>query len=245
MQAAEAIARARQQTGHSAVDATFTLLQARVLHGQWAADAKVPTEASLVQELGVSRTTVREALNRLASTGLIIAPHSGTRRVADFRDRAGLEALSALVVSPDGQVDLSVVRSVTEMRGAIAPDAARLAARRRTDAQAAQLVALANALESEASLPHLLDATLSWWTVVVLASDNLAYRLAYNTLRTTYTEGSALLQQVIAAELRAVALYRRVSTAIAHGDEADAYSACDALVRLGGSAIDAAIDAFS
>lgn len=245
MQAADTIAQDRAQTGRSAVDATFTLLQARVLHGRWCAGDKVPTEASLVRELGVSRTTVREALNRLASTGLIIAPHSGTRRVADFRDCAGLEVLSALVVSPEGQVDLQVVRSVTEMRGAIAPDVARLAARRRTEAQAAELTRIAAELDPAASLQQLLDATLAWWTVLVLASDNLAYRLAYNTLRTTYTEGSGLLQQVIAEELRAVGLYRAIAASVSAGDAATAASLCNELVDLGGSAIDAAIQAFS
>lgn len=244
MHAAETIAQHRRQTGQSAVDATFALLQARVLHGRWAAGDRVPTEASLVAELGVSRTTVREALNRLASTGLIVAPHSGTRRVVDFRDRAGLEVLAELVVAPDGQVDLQVVRAVTEMRGAIAPDVARLAARRRSEEAAARLVALAGTLDPEAPLQRLLDETLVWWTALVLASDNLAYRLAYNTLRSTYTEGSSLLQQVIADELRAVALYREIAAAVERRDEAGAAASCAALVGLGGSAIDAVIHTF-
>ncbi len=245
MTAAETIAQNRLLTGRSAVDATVALLEGRVLHGSWQAGDKVPTEAALVRELGVSRTTVREALNRLASTGLIVAPHSGTRRVADFRDSAGLEVLSALVVSPEGQLDLSVVRAVTEMRGAIAPDVARLVALRRTDAQAAHLQSLVADLDATAPLEVLLEQTLQWWTALVLVSDNLAYRLAYNTLRSTYTEGRGVLQQVIAEELRAVGRYRAVTDAVARQDEAGAASECTALVDIGADAIFLAIDAFA
>ena len=245
MTAAQTIARHRQHTGRSAVDATVALLEGRVLHGSWSAGDKVPTEAALVRELGVSRTTVREALNRLASTGLIVAPHSGTRRVADFRDSAGLEVLSALVVSPEGQVDFSIVRAVTEMRSAIAPDVARLAAERRSDEQATTLQQGVDALDASAPLGVLLEQTLEWWTTLVHVSDNLAYRLAYNTLRSTYTEGRGLLQQVIAEELRAVDRYHAVTTAVRRQDGAAAASECGALVQLGAQSIFAAIAAFS
>lgn len=221
----------------SAVDQAFEALQAHVLHGTWAAGDKLPTEARLCDQLGVSRATVREALNRLASTGLIEAPHSGTRRVLDFRDHAGLEVLAALVVSPEGVVDSKVVRSVTEMRDAITPDVARLAAIRRPDATAADLSARAAALSEDEGLEALLEATLAWWTVLVHASDNLAYRLAYNTLRTTYTEGRGVLMHVIADELRALSLYVEVSEAVRSRDPGAAHDAAARLVRLGSSAI--------
>jgi DNA-binding FadR family transcriptional regulator len=225
----------------SAVDRAFELLRGHVLHGTWPAGEKLPTEAALTAELGVSRTTVREALNRLASTGLIDAPHSGTRRVLDFRDHAGLEVLSALVVSPSGVPDLGVVRSVTEMRDAIAPDVARLAALRASDAVAADLLARAQDLRSDAGLDALLVATLDWWTELVLASDNLAYRLAYNTLRSTYMDGRAVLRDVIADELTATGLYVAISQAVVDRDADRARESTSRLVQLGAAAIFTAI----
>lgn len=225
----------------SVVDEAYEALSSRVLHGVWAPGDKLPTEQELATALGVGRSTVREALNRLASAGLITIPHGGTKRVLEWRDHAGLAVLSSVVVSPEGEVSLAAVRSVTELRGVVAPDVARLAAARRSDEDAAALVEIASALEAEGDLVELLEATLSWWTILVRASDNLAYRLAYNTLRSTYREGRPLLIQVIEEELRAVQLYREVSRAVTEREAELAESSCRALVRLGSDALFAAM----
>lgn len=228
-------------TRRSVVDEAYEALSSRVLHGVWAPGEKLPTEQELSSALGVGRSTVREALNRLASAGLIAIPHGGTKRVLDWRDHAGLGVLSSVVVSPEGEVSLSAVRSVTELRQVVAPDAARLAAARRSDEDAAALVEITDALEEDHDLVELLEATLSWWTILVRASDNLAYRLAFNTLLSTYREGRPLLIQVIEEELRAVELYRAVSRAIAEGDSSAAETHCRDLIRLGSEALFAAM----
>ncbi len=221
----------------SVVDEATDALRAQILHGSWVAGDALPTESVLTATLGVSRSTVREALARLSSAGLIEVHHGATRRVADFRDRAGLEVLADLVVSPTGALDLGAIRAITELRSAIAPDMARLAALRRTTEQSRSLVEAAAALSPASSLDELLLATLDWWTTLVHASDNLAYRLAYNTLRSTYAEGRPLLRDVIAAELRAVALYRAISTAVHDRDAEAAEQATRDLVGLGAAAI--------
>ena len=227
----------------SVVDDAFAALQAKILHGAWAPGDKLPTEAALTAALGVSRSTVREALNRLASAGLIAIHHGGSKRVVDWRDHAGLEVLAARLVTPAGDPDLDTVRAVTELRDALAPDAARLAALRRSPDQAAALERMAAGFDPAAPLGELIVDTLEWWTVLVLAADNVAYRLAFNTLRSTYREGRAVLQEVIAPELRAAARYRAVSAAVAAQDPDAAESACGELVALGGAAIAEAIAA--
>ncbi len=81
----------------------------------------LPTEQDLCAGLGVSRTAVREALNRLATERLVSFRHSGAKHVLDYRRSAGLELLAALLVDGDGRIDPAVVRSVMEMRSALAP----------------------------------------------------------------------------------------------------------------------------
>ena len=122
---------------------------------------------------------------------------------------------------------------------------ARKAAERRTEEQAAELIALASALSPEASLDELIVATQEWWTVLVHSCGNVAYRLAFNTLRFTHREGRAVLQQVIADELRAVDRYRAVAAAVLAGDGDAAEAECRALVRLGTDALFAALSLLS
>ncbi|TNE90454.1 MAG: FadR family transcriptional regulator [Deltaproteobacteria bacterium] len=227
----------------SVVDQAFEAMRARILHGHWAPGDAVPTEKELTEALGVSRSTVREALNRLASGGLIHIPHGGTKRVLDWRDHAGIEVLADLFVDPDGRLNHAVVRSAVEMRAAIAPDVARLAARHRQDAQADALVRIAASLDPKAELESLLVATLEWWTLLVLASDNLGYRLAYNTLRHTYTEGREPMREVIAEELRAARLYQSIAAAVQRRDPSTAREQCEVLVSLGTRAMFAALAA--
>src|SRR5690606_26121958 len=54
-------------------------LRVEVLTGEPAVDARLPSESALAQEHGVSRVTVRRALDRLAGDGMIERrPGSGT-----------------------------------------------------------------------------------------------------------------------------------------------------------------------
>lgn len=57
----------------------YLLLREQILRGEVAVDARLPSEPALAQEHGVSRVTVRRALDKLASDGMIERrPGSGT-----------------------------------------------------------------------------------------------------------------------------------------------------------------------
>ena len=53
----------------------YLLLREQILNGEVEVDARLPSEPALAQEHGVSRATVRRALDRLAA-GATIAPMS-------------------------------------------------------------------------------------------------------------------------------------------------------------------------
>src|SRR3984893_13679761 len=52
------------------------VLRGRIESGEWGSDHPIPTEMELLEEFGVSRTTIREALGVLTRDGLI-ARHRG------------------------------------------------------------------------------------------------------------------------------------------------------------------------
>src|SRR5689334_2962262 len=97
-------------------------LRAQITSGHWPVGTKLPGETTLAKELGVGRSTVRDALRALAGAGLV-QPGQGagvfvtaTRAVADWPTRLRRAA----------------VTDVYEVRMAVEVHAARLAARRRT-----------------------------------------------------------------------------------------------------------------
>jgi DNA-binding FadR family transcriptional regulator len=227
----------------SVVDAAFKAIREGILFGTFQAGEKLPTESALSKALGVGRSTIREALNRLASSRLILIQHGGAKIVLDYREHVGLELLPALILRPDGTVDLDVGRSLLEMRTALVVDAARLAAERRTDAELAAIREAAEVMQGKLALDLLVEGSIGFWRTVLDASHNLAYRLALNSVRATPAGDVGLFRQLLSPELRAGSHYVAVADAIAAQDARGAHDAARALVDLGANSIYAAMAA--
>ncbi len=102
---------------------------------------KLPTEAVLVQQFGVSRTVVREAISQLKSLGLVASRQgSGMFVMAG----ANFEPLS---FKSDHSASRDAVIQITEVRRAIEAEAARLAAERRSAKDVVQIKKALKAIE--------------------------------------------------------------------------------------------------
>ena len=200
--------------------------------------APLPSERSLCDMLRVNRGAVREALKRLSQAGLVAIQHGGAARVLNFRQSGNLDLLTRLLFQSDGTIDLKVARSAMEMRAAMAPDIARLAARRRSPEQLHRLLELVAAMaERDDDLPALQLLALQFWDVLVEGSDNIAYQLVFNSLREAYDRLRELLVEVLAAELRDLAADRAIAEAVQRQDDLSAATVARALMERGSSAI--------
>ena len=100
-------------------------LEAQIRAGRFQPGEKLPTEAVLVQQLGVSRTVVREAISRLQSRSLVESRQgSGV-----YVKAAGIEPLDLGSLRPAGQ---NAVIQIAELRRALESEVAELAAQRRS-----------------------------------------------------------------------------------------------------------------
>ncbi|MEP7182070.1 MAG: FadR/GntR family transcriptional regulator [Betaproteobacteria bacterium] len=111
--------------------ATVDRIAAWIVGGRYAPGDTLPIEPALGEELAVSRTVVREALKMLAAKGLVVTgPRLGTR----VRPRSAWNHFDPDVVNwrLEAGVDEAFVRDLVELRLAIEPAAARLAARAAT-----------------------------------------------------------------------------------------------------------------
>jgi DNA-binding FadR family transcriptional regulator len=224
-------------------DAVFEQLRDRIVSGRFAPGDRLPAERTLCESFGVNRGAVREALKRLVQARLVAVRHGGSSEVLDYRDAAGLDLIPELLARPEALDDpallVEVVAGVMEMRSALAPDVARLAALR-GDAELALaldplVAAMREAARPEAGPdgPALQRLALAFWSALVRACGNLPYRLAFNSLRAAYERSMALLTDVLAEELRDVDRYARIAVAVASGDADEAESEARHLVRRG------------
>ncbi|MFE0630146.1 FadR/GntR family transcriptional regulator [Streptomyces sp. NPDC058864] len=111
-------------------DQVIAQLRAQITSGEWPVGSRIPTETQLVEQLGVARNTVREAVRALAHNGLLdIRQGSGTYVLATS-ELAGV--MHRRFADSDPQ-------HVAELRSALEASAAALAARRRTERDLKQL----------------------------------------------------------------------------------------------------------
>lgn len=219
-------------------DAVFEQLSSEIVHGRMVPGAPLPSERSLCDMLRVNRGAVREALKRLSQAGLITIQHGGAARVLDYKQSGNLDLLTRLLFHSDGTIDLRVARSAMEMRAAMAPDIARLCARRRRPEQVHQILELVAAMaDKPGDLPALQLLALQFWDVLVEGSDNIAYRLVFNSLREAYERLRELLVEVLGEELRDLAAYRAIAEAIQREDDLSAATVARALMEQGSSAV--------
>lgn len=221
-------------------DQVFDQLAEQILRGELLPSQPLPAERTLVDVLGVNRQAVREALKRLEQAGLVDVVHGGGTTVTDWRRCAGLDLLPRLLVDSEGRIDPGVVRSIMEFRAVVGPDVAARCAERATPAVTKELsdVALAyEELDAAGPLEDLGDLDTRLWQALVDGADNIAYRLAYNALRSEYAAVETSMRAVLAEELRALPLRRRLLTAVLAGRPDDARRAAAALLALGTAAV--------
>lgn len=189
-------------------------LRARILAGDV---SELPSERRLADDLGASRHAVREALKRLQQAGLIRISQGGATRVRDWRRHGGLELLLELDELPAG---LEIERAILEMRASVGADAARRCAARANAVVRAELEARAEMLAAEVDLGARNAIYEAFWDLIIDGADNLAYRLALNTL-VSGQQALDLDARLIAAELDDPGAIRALAAAIA-GADADA-----------------------
>ncbi len=117
-------------------------LAAEIRRGGLAPGDKLPTEARLVEQFGVSRTVVREAVSRLKSLGLV-----------DSRQGSGVfvcqpSSFAPLNFEAQHAASQEAVIQMVEVRRALEAEVAALAAQRRTAADMRRIQAAVKALDA-------------------------------------------------------------------------------------------------
>ncbi|MBO7709408.1 MAG: FadR family transcriptional regulator [Lachnospiraceae bacterium] len=114
--------------GHqNMTDAVFDQLTSMITNGEWKPGDKIPSEMDLAQLMGVSRITIRAAIQRLVSLG-ILSRQQGSGTV--IREYAGADHISNLM--PMLVLTMPDLKVMTEYRIILECGAAELAASRCT-----------------------------------------------------------------------------------------------------------------
>lgn len=154
----------------SVIEQVIKQLQELITSGEYDVGDKLPAEMELCRELGVSRSTVREAYRMLNAYGMVeIKPGRGAfvQQLHRYTDHEGVRAWFI-----ENEANLF---ELMEVRMAVEPIAVRLAIRRATEAQVRTIVEIHRRFSDAAERLDALElATLdeTFHTAIVEASNN-------------------------------------------------------------------------
>jgi DNA-binding FadR family transcriptional regulator len=126
------------RAGRTAIEPTLTdqvtqLLAEQLRSGVYPVNSRLPTEKTIAENFGVSRTVVREAISRLKSEGLVETRQGSGTAVLDPQSSASFRLASA------GNDPVEGLLRIIELRCGIEAQMAALAAERRTAAELAEI----------------------------------------------------------------------------------------------------------
>jgi DNA-binding FadR family transcriptional regulator len=204
----------------SLADQVFEQLAAEIMADRYPPGNCLPAERTLATIFDVNRHVVREALKRLEQIGLVRIAHGGSTRVRNFRQSAGLDLLAIMAEHAHGGDEaVRYLLAVLEMRAAIGVDVVRLCALRASQEVRDSLVALAAQMAAAADDDAAIFALeVQFWERLQDGADNVAYRLAFNSLVRGSLSVGALARDYSLKEVRSTAFRQPLAAAIAAGD---------------------------
>ena len=106
-------------------------LKDKIIRGDLQPGSKLPPERELADQLKVNRTTVREALHKLESMGLIEIKHGNGIFVKDFLESGSLE-LAGHIFFFNGRLNIKILRNLLDLRRLLVPEISYYAALNRS-----------------------------------------------------------------------------------------------------------------
>ena len=204
-----------------------TALTARITGGSLGLGERLPSELELARQLGVHRSTVREALRELESSGLLRRERGSKLMMVSRPDPEQV----ASGVSRALALHHATVAEVWETMTLIEPPVAEIAARRRDAAALAALAAVVAAAEDE-RVSHAAAQAADFFRALAAATGNSVLSLTQEPLlRLLDSSLRRLIEAVPQSRSRIAVAQRRILAAIEAGDAAAARNWCEKHIR--------------
>jgi DNA-binding FadR family transcriptional regulator len=190
-----------------------------IISGAYPQGGLLPGDAELMDQFGVSRTVLREALRTLDGKGLIRARARVGTRVED-RSRWNMFDSDVLIWPARSGFDTQFLAHLSEMRFALEPEAAALAARRRTDEQLSEIYGWLHAMASpDASRDTFVTNDLQFHLAVSVAAGNPFLRSIATLIEVALTSLLTISSPVDDPDrlVKSIADHKAIADAIAGG----------------------------
>lgn len=206
-------------------------LGAAIVQGQYALDKSFPTEAELSSQFNISRSVTREAVKMLTAKGLIASrPRQGIRVMPSTH--WNMFDADVLAWTLNARPSLALLKEFTQLRMAIEPEAAALAAANHLEVPG--IKAIANALtrmkKADDGLDDPLAADIDFHCAILAASNNRFFFQLREFIQVALRVSIASTNQLKGVFNASYEDHKKIYDAIARGDAEEASVAVKVLL---------------
>ncbi|WP_168582295.1 FadR/GntR family transcriptional regulator [Gephyromycinifex aptenodytis] len=202
------------------------VLMKRIIDGVYTTEQPLPAQTELAQDLGVSRLTVREALETLRARRMVHVVHGRGTFVAPVEQWTDVNAISQAAGGDEPGGD--VARHVLEVRRMIEIGAAQLCALRRDEsdcAELARLIALMQQAHENDDVESFVEADVAFHDALLKGCRNPFLGIVYEPLMQILRRTRAQTSAVAAIREHAIGWHQAILDAVQAGDPETARAA--------------------
>jgi len=219
-------------TGRNLTHQLTHQLGAAIVQGQYAIDKSFPTEAELSQQFNISRSVTREAVKMLTAKGLIASrPRQGIRVMPS--SHWNMFDADVLSWTLNARPSLELLREFTQLRMAIEPEAAVLAAENNQDSAKIKAIgdALARMKRADEGHDDPLAADIEFHCAILAAGNNRFFFQLREFIQVALRVSIASTNQLKGVLTADYEDHKRIYDAICAGDHESASKAVKELLQ--------------
>lgn len=185
-----------------------------ILDGTFPVNSNLPPERELAENLGVTRPTLREALQRLSRDGWIEIHHGRATRVKDYWREGNLLILTAIAQHQD-KVSPDFVSNLLQIRLLLAPAYTRLAMQNSLN----EVIHLLESLQNiEDSAEEFTRRDLDLHMQLTILSKNPIFTLIFNGFGDPYNKMGNLYFSLAESRAHSRSFYKKLLSAVLSND---------------------------
>ena len=185
-----------------------------IWNGSIAINSELPAERLLADKIGVTRTTLREVLQRLSKDGWITIHHGKSTKVNNFWETSGLNVLSTLT-----RLDVArrgdLIDQLMSVRTNISTIILRMAAKNNNQSV---IKFLEEAPSIDASCEQFTEFDYRFYHHVAVSSNNMIYVLILNGLQDLYRKVGTFYFSNTEAKSIALLFYADIKAVLEQGE---------------------------
>ncbi len=212
---------------------TYSIVQdlgTAIVTGKYSAKTPFPVEADLCRQYGASRSVLREAVKMLTAKGLLGArPRQGTW--VEPEEQWNLLDPDVLRWLLERKFSTALLIEFTQIRLAVEPEAAALAARAGAAEHAAVRAGIERMIAAERGDDDPLESDIAFHVAILRASGNKFYAQLCQLIQTALRFSIRTTNHYKGVRLASVADHKKISDAILAGDAQKAADSMRALIQ--------------